>query len=261
MKKMMMIATAVIAGGASAAVYTTTNFDIRSSAEAAGAKVYASGLYQGAGSKLELTEKTDYCTGLGATGYETPKPGAVDSGYEVKLRMTGIDVDGNGVSEDYLDFSITYSTSDGSKVYFNNQGLQSKDWSGDLIATIKGGSAFAMIDGTAHEYVDGIQNIYFTGAGLGAAFNSAGSFDGAVNGSTLTIATPSTYVSGYKYYAKATDFAEADWTDTLTYSADDPKVFTRGLDIRVDVIPEPATFGLLGLAGAGLVAFRRRSRS
>lgn len=176
------------------------------------------------------------------------------SSADVLLRWSGLTIDAVGTADDYIDFTISYTSSSGN-INFNNQGLRPEiPWAigNTLTATMT-----SMVSSTG----DAVTFNGFTQAGFGASQNSATAaiVSGTINGEDITVNLVGT--GAYEYKNASVDFAATD-SIVWTPSAIDAGVsaWTRNMDygFTVAAIPEPATFGLIGLGALGMLAVRRR---
>ncbi len=121
-----------------------------------------------------------------------------------------------------------------------------------------GSFSAALIDPVASETPAKDTAIYRSGA-VGNGINAANNIQ-----FTLAALSHFTAANAISQLTEATLQSELDFANSYAYltnntNAADPVVIAAVVDSLSVSVPEPASFGLLGIAFAGLIAFRRRA--
>lgn len=176
------------------------------------------------------------------------------------ITYTNLDIEGDGSANDTVNFTVRASGGTNQRAF--NQGVD--NGFGNLGAGANVGPTFSVINvsGTTTDNGETIIFDGFTGGAIGAGTGAGSVLDrnADVNGTNLSIFAADN--GAFRFLTASVDFAP---TPTITYDnsgGTSGSIVARNHDLQFSSvpssIPEPSSLAVLGLAGLGLMARRRR---
>ncbi|MFD2256167.1 PEP-CTERM sorting domain-containing protein [Luteolibacter algae] len=244
-----------------AATITATGLNFRPTSQSV-----PDGLYPNQGTSTQGGTNTGLLRFASGPGTGTTAPAGNNDLGSYNFVWSGLDIDGVGGTNDYINFTISVTATGGSgTVRFDGQGL---GVTGGINSGLQSGETLSFTLTSVSSNVGSVTSFGFTGAGYGTSASTASGPTTAtssadINGVTVTNDLAGT-TEGYRYFVKEIDFAS---TQTVLFNnivhtsgTADPTGWARTFDLSFthDVVPEPSTFALCGLGLLGFVARRRR---
>jgi len=167
----------------------------------------------------------------------------------IPLTVTGLDLDADGSSNDSVTFTLS-AAGGGANQRIWGQGIDTGFGNlNNVTVTVTG------VSGTTTDSGDIIVFDGFTGATAGMGSGDAHTRNVDINGATVNLATPG---GGFSFQQVEALFALTPSVLFDNSGGTGGSIVARAYDLQFStVIPEPASFALLGLGGIALLGRRR----